>query len=123
MSYWVIPAMPNRLRNATSKRILSIITQETETSVADIISKTRKREATQARQMYHYFMRKYTKLSLSRIGSMTGKRDHATVLHSIKTIINLVETDKNIAFMFYSIQSRIESEININQTELKLVQQ
>lgn len=54
---------------------------------------------------------------------MTGKRDHATVLHSIKTIINLVETDKNIAFMFYSIQSRIESKININQTELKLVQQ
>lgn len=122
MNYWVIPAMPNRLRNATSKRILSIITKETDTSIDDIISKTRKREVVQARQMYHHFMRKYTKLSLTRIGDMTGGREHATVLHSLKTVNNLVETDKSFAFMFYSIKSKIEGEININQTELNLVQ-
>lgn len=62
--------------------------------IDDIQSKTRKRDIVQARQLAMYFSKKYTKASLSSIGSQIGKRDHATVLHACKTVRNLSETDK-----------------------------
>ena len=47
-----------------------------------LLSKTRKREICQARQIAMYLSRNLTKNSLSTIGSMIGGKDHATVLHS-----------------------------------------
>ena len=57
-------------------------------------SKTRKRNVVQARQLAMFFSKKYTKSSLSTIGSQIGQRDHATVLHACKTVENLIETDR-----------------------------
>ena len=48
----------------------------------------------QARQLAMFFSKKYTKSSLSTIGSQIGQRDHATVLHACKTVENLIETDR-----------------------------
>ena len=56
-------------------------------------SQSRKREIVQTRQICHYFAKKYTKLSLIQIGWDIGGKDHATVLHSIKTVNNLMDTD------------------------------
>lgn len=60
----------------------------------EVQSRTRKRDIVQARQLAMYFAKKYTKASLSSIGSQIGNRDHATVLHACKTVKNLSETDK-----------------------------
>ena len=62
--------------------------------IDQIQSKTRKRDVVQARQLAMFFAKKYTKASLSSIGSQIGNRDHATVLHACKTVKNLSETDK-----------------------------
>lgn len=62
--------------------------------IDEIQSKTRKRDVVQARQLAMYFAKKFTKASLSSIGSQIGNRDHATVLHACKTVKNLSETDK-----------------------------
>ena len=59
-----------------------------------INSKTRKREIVQARQLAMYFSKKHTKNSLATIGLYCGNKDHATVLHAVRTINNLMETDK-----------------------------
>ncbi len=59
-----------------------------------LISKTRKREIVQARQLAMYFSKNFTKSSLAVIGSKCGNKDHATVLHACKTIRNLTETNK-----------------------------
>ncbi|MCF8298303.1 MAG: chromosomal replication initiator protein DnaA [Saprospiraceae bacterium] len=59
-----------------------------------IISKTRKREIVQARQIAMYFSKKMTKSSLATIGLHCGNKDHATVLHACRTVNNLMETDK-----------------------------
>lgn len=59
-----------------------------------IQSKTRKRDVVQARQLAMFFAKKFTKASLSSIGTQIGNRDHATVLHACKTVKNLSETDK-----------------------------
>ncbi len=59
-----------------------------------IQSKSRKREIVQARQVAMYFTKAHTELSLAQIGSHIGKRNHATVLHSCKTVRGLIEVDK-----------------------------
>lgn len=55
--------------------------------------KTRKREVVQARQVCHFFYKSFTDKSLASIGALVGSKDHATVLHSVKTVNNLIDTD------------------------------
>lgn len=55
----------------------------------NIDQKTRLRHYVYARQIAFYYARKITKMSLAEIGYRIGKKDHATVLHSIRVIENL----------------------------------
>jgi chromosomal replication initiator protein len=64
--------------------------------VEKINANKRDREVVQPRQICMYFAKKYTKLPLANIGSLCGGRDHATVLHAVKTISNLYETDRKM---------------------------
>ena len=48
----------------------------------------------QARQVAMYLAKQHTKLPLAAIGSAIGGRNHATVLHSCKSVTNFMETDK-----------------------------
>ena len=70
-------------------------------------SKTRKREVVQARQLAMFFSKKLTKNSLARIGKQIGNRDHATVLHAVKTVTNLSETDKTFSGYFRDLDNRL----------------
>ena len=47
------------------------------------------------------------KLSLAMIGQQCGGRDHATVIHALKTVSNLLDTDKK----FRALASEIEKNI------------
>ena len=64
--------------------------------------KTRKREVVLAKQMAHALTREIygKRYSLEYIGAKIGGMDHATVRHSIKTINNLIDTDKNFKKMY-----------------------
>lgn len=72
-------------------------------------SKTRKREIVQARQIAMYFSKNLTNSSLSVIGSKIGKKDHATVLHACKTILNLIETDRDFKNQIREIEAQLKS--------------
>lgn len=76
-------------------------------SVENMLEASRKREIVQARQMTMYLAKKYTKQSLAAIGSCCGKKDHATVLHAIKTIEQLDKSDKHYHTMILEIEHRI----------------
>ncbi|MFO7862396.1 MAG: chromosomal replication initiator protein DnaA [Salinivirgaceae bacterium] len=71
-------------------------------------SKTRKRDIVQARQIAMFFAKSKTKASLSTIGSLIGGKDHATVLHAVKTVGNLKETDKRFKTYIEDISKMIE---------------
>ena len=60
----------------------------------DLLSKTRKRQIVQARQIAMYMSRNLISCSLSTIGSEIGGKDHATVLHACTTVSDLMSTDK-----------------------------
>ncbi|MGM9747726.1 MAG: helix-turn-helix domain-containing protein, partial [Candidatus Cryptobacteroides sp.] len=59
-----------------------------------LLSKSRKRQIVQARQISMYMTRNLINCSLSVIGSKTGGKDHATVLHACNTVNDLMSTDK-----------------------------
>ncbi|GFR77306.1 chromosomal replication initiator protein DnaA [Elysia marginata] len=84
----------NSKREITVDLIKTTVADHFGLNIADILSKSRKRDIAQARQIAMYFAKKMTKKSLVSIGQEVGKRDHATVLHACKTVINLCETDR-----------------------------
>ena len=57
-------------------------------------SSERTREVAIARQLAMYLAKQLTKIPLSAIGAAIGNRNHATVLHSCRTITNLIDTDQ-----------------------------
>ena len=87
-------SVKNSKNDLTIDHIQQIIADYFGLDIDALHSKTRKRNVVQARQLAMFFAKKYTKNSLSTIGSQIGQRDHATVLHACKTIENLVETDR-----------------------------
>jgi hypothetical protein len=77
------------------------------------VLKTRKREYAYARQVAMTLIGKHTKFSLGKIGEMFGGRDHATVLHSKKTICNLMEISKKIKDEVLKIEKTILYKVKV----------
>lgn len=70
---------------------------------------SRKREAVEARQIAHYIScqrKNKSHKSLRDIGATIGNKDHATVMHSVKTVNNLMDTDKKF-------KTKVEKIMNI----------
>ncbi|WP_216642748.1 chromosomal replication initiator protein DnaA [Hydrocarboniclastica marina] len=64
--------------------------------VADLHSKRRTRTVTRPRQMAMSLAKELTNHSLPEIGDAFGGRDHTTVIHACKKVIELKETDSTI---------------------------
>ncbi|QJX45817.1 chromosomal replication initiator protein DnaA [Hymenobacter taeanensis] len=58
-------------------------------------AKTRKKEVVTARQVAMYFAKEHTSHSLKSIGHHFGGRDHSTVIHSVQTVSDLIDSDKS----------------------------
>ena len=77
---------------------IDFICTEKNISILDLLSKSRKRELVECRYWVFYFYTKTCRdnniepLTLEMIGSSI-KRDHATVLHGIRTMENLLTWD------------------------------
>lgn len=78
-----------------------------------IFANTRKREVVYARQICMTLIKKHTKLSLAEIGEKIGDKDHATVIHAVKTISNLIDSDKQIKSEFANIENLIMCKMNV----------
>lgn len=74
----------------------------------DIYGKSRKAEIVLARQLSIYLAQIYTKLSASKIGLLIGNKNHATVLHSIKTIKNRLKTDIGLKEQVDELTNRLK---------------
>ena len=73
------------------------------------LSKTRKREIVQARQIAMYLSRSLTNTSLSSIGAQIGGKDHATVLHACNTVADLMDTDRSFRGYVHDIERQLNS--------------
>ena len=64
--------------------------------VADLLSKRRTRSVTRPRQMAMALAKELTNHSLPEIGDAFGGRDHTTVLHACKKVVELKDSDPGI---------------------------
>ena len=74
-----------------------------------IHTKSRKRDVVQARQIAMYLAKNNTDYSASKIGTLIGGKDHATVLHACKTIRELREVDKAFRADVDEIQAALKN--------------
>jgi chromosomal replication initiator protein len=81
-------------KEITIEQIISTVCEQMNVDKERMSSSERTREVAIARQLAMFLAKKHTKQPLTNIGAAIGGRNHATVLHSCKTISNLMDTEK-----------------------------
>ena len=81
-------------KEMTIDHIIDVVCAEMDIDRNRMASSERTREVAIARQLAMFLAKKHTKQPLTAIGAAIGGRNHATVLHSCKTIANLMDTEK-----------------------------
>lgn len=95
-------------REVTIDHIKQTVCQAMNIDMASLESKSRKRDIALARQVAMYFAKTLTQnYSLQHIGSQIAGRDHSTVLHSCKTVSNLMDTDRKFRSLVDEIKVKI----------------
>ena len=97
----------NTAREVSIEYIQKVVCDYFDLPIEMLKSKTRKREVVQARQISMYFSKKMTKSSLANIGAHCGGKDHATVLHACRTVVNLSETDKRFRLYLDELEKKL----------------
>ncbi len=97
----------NTAREVSIDYIQKVVCDYFDLPIELLKSKTRKREVVQARQIAMYFAKSMTKSSLATIGLHCGGKDHATVLHACRTVINLMDTDKRFKNYIEELNKKI----------------
>lgn len=87
--------------------IISTVCKHFGLDTSAIHTKSRKREVVQARQIAMYLAKQNTELSTSKIGTLIGNKDHATVLHACKTVKELKEVDKTFRAEIEELQDTL----------------
>lgn len=104
-SLWLAPGV--YMAKLTEQKLITSFCNITEISLEELRSKSRKKEVRQARQILMRLIKfNFPELSLKKIGYIF-KHDHATVLHSIRVIQNMIETDKEFKNYYHGIANRI----------------
>ncbi len=88
------PQEPKRIK---IEEIQRIVARQYNVSRADLLSSRRTANVVRPRQVAMYLAKLLTLRSLPEIGRRFGGRDHTTVLHAVRKIENLVNTDTSLA--------------------------
>ena len=84
-------------RPITTDDILDKVCTHYSVTRANVLSRSRKRDYVNARQVSMYFASKLTTLPASRIGQLIGGRDHSTVIHSCSMVEQRMKVDRTFA--------------------------
>ena len=84
-------------KKVTVEEIIRKVAEHFNLKVSDILSHRRPRNIARPRQIAMYLAKNLTSQSLPDIGRRFGGRDHTPVIHAVKTITNLKETDAAVA--------------------------
>lgn len=93
--------------------IKSLVAEYFNVPVEKLGGKTRKRQIVIARQLSMYLAKNLTDKSLKAIGEMFGGRDHSTVIYSVKTVQDLMETD----LVFKDTVAELEKKLRLSLNE------
>lgn len=74
----------------------------------ELVSKTRKKEIVNARQIAMYFCKEYTNHSLKSIGYHFGGRDHSTVIHAVQAVNDYMDVDTRYKDTIKELQDKLK---------------
>ncbi len=95
-------------RNITMDKIVEETCACCKIRQEDLYGKLRKADIVEARQLSMFLAQKYTSLTISRIGTLIGNRNHATVSHGIKNIQNKLKADKQLRDKLQLIEEKLK---------------
>lgn len=95
-------------KKITVDAIESIVCEYYNIKTELIHTASRKRQIVQARQVTMYLSKSYTEMSLAQIGSLIGKKNHATVLHACRTVKEQMEVDKTFRDEINEIEKKLK---------------
>ncbi len=86
----------NKARVVTVDKIQNIVSRYYNITLTEMLSQRRSRPLARPRQIAMYLSKKMTTRSLPEIGRRFANRDHTTVIHAVKTISKLSESDEEM---------------------------
>ena len=95
-------------RETTVDDVLKEVAQQYNLTLKALMGTNRSREITQARHVAAYLCKELTDSSLSEIGMRMGRRTHATILHSIAHVKQLLEFDPIMRQRVAQLQSALQ---------------
>ncbi|MBR6031908.1 MAG: chromosomal replication initiator protein DnaA [Bacteroidaceae bacterium] len=94
-------------KDVTIDQIITCTCEHFNVKEEEVFGKSRKANIVTVRQMSMYLAHKHTKLTASKIGIYVGNRDHATVLHGIKTIDGRLKVEKELRHDLEELEEKL----------------
>jgi len=96
------------LKAPTVQKIQKQVANFYNIKISDLTSKSRSRNIARPRQIAMYLSKEYTSESFPKIGREFGGKNHATVIHSVKLVKNLMKEDYKILEEVKAIEDKIK---------------
>lgn len=95
--------------NISIDKIQKAVAAHYEIKVSHLLSSSRARDVARPRQIAMYLAKTLTSESLPKIGREFGNKNHATVIYSVKSVQEMINTDANLAKEVRIIAEKISS--------------
>ncbi len=96
-------------RRVTIDQIQKLVCEHFELKPIDLISARRARAVARPRQIAMYLAKRLTTRSLPEIGRKFGGRDHSTVIHAVRRIEGLRDTDRDVDLAVRMLLGQLEN--------------
>jgi len=100
----------NGNNNLQPGEIIGIVNEYYKKDILEVLDRSRYSDKIKVLHISMFFCKQFTKLSLSRIG-MSFNRDHATVLHAVKSVNNQMDVYRDYKSEIDEIRERIKNKL------------
>lgn len=100
------PEAQPKFRDAAD--LLNLVAKKFALTADELLSSSRKNEIAFARQIAAYLCRRKLGLSYPELGKLLGGKDHSTVMHGVKKIMALLDSDKDTRKLITELEKSAE---------------